>query len=302
MITLKKKILITGITGMLGQAVFRQLNRLNEYQILGITRQSNYKVLGAEILYGDLSSESTFTGISDKSFDAIIHCSAETNVNMCEVDKQEAYNSNVVATQNLLKFLKTEKFIFISTDSIFDGVKGDYMESDSTAPLNYYAKTKLLSEVSIENSIENYYIIRTNIYGFSSHMKNSLFEWGFKELKNGNIVNGYTNMFFNPLYTGQLSEVIENMIIDNLKFGIYNLTSNEYISKYDFLIKLCEYFNFDHSLILPIDYHNNDVLAARAMNTTLCNNKIKYLFKDYDFSINSGFEKLKNDFDLMNIS
>lgn len=291
-----KSVLITGISGMLGMAVYRHLKQLNSYKIYGISRNKNFKLEGAEILIGDLTSKDFLNSIQNQKFNAIIHCSAEVNVNLCEIDKKLAYRSNVYATELIFSLLDSDKYIYISTDAVFDGKVGNYIEDSLVNPLSYYAETKLLGEEVVKNIAINYYIIRTNIYGFNIPMKKSLFEWGYSELKDCNTINGFSNMYFNPMYVGQLAEIIEKIVASNIEYGIYNVATNEKISKYEFLLKIKKEFDFSKQNINRIEFNQNDFVAPRALNTTLDNSKIRIAIKDYDFSIDSGFSMLINDF------
>ena len=204
------------------------------------------------------------------------------------------------ATQNLFSILQSKKYIYISTDSVFDGQKGNYTESSEVHPLNYYAETKLLGENIIKETVDNLYILRTNIYGFSIPMKKSLFEWAYFELNEGNPINGFSNMYFNPMYVGQLAKCIESFISNEIPFGTYNVTTDEKISKYDFLLKIAKEFGFQLNAINEVTFNQNDFVAPRALNTTLDNSKLKSVFKDFDFSIDTGFLMLKNDFSSFN--
>lgn len=291
-----KNVLITGISGMLGMAVYYHFKQLKSYKIFGISRNTDFTLEGAEIIIGDLTSKEFLSSIQNLKFNSIIHCSAEVNVNLCETEKELAYKSNVYATELLFSLLDSDKYIYISTDSVFDGKVGKYSEDSLVNPLSYYAETKFLGEEAVKNNAENYYILRTNIYGFNLPIKKSLFEWGYSELKNGNVINGFSNMFFNPMYVGQLAKIIQKIVESDIEYGIYNVASNEKISKYDFLLKIIEGFDFLNDNLNSIEFNQNDIVAPRALNTTLDNSKIRIAFKDFDFSIDSGFSMLKNDF------
>ena len=291
-----KKILITGITGMLGTAVYSYFLQKEGNKIFGVSRQQNYSLPEVEMLQGDLASNEFINTFKDISFDYIIHCSAEVNVNLCETDREHAYKSNVEAIKNLVSKVNAKKYLYISTDSVFDGQTGNYTEESITNPLNYYAKTKLLGEAAVKEYAENHYILRTNIFGFNNTMKKSLFEWAYTELKEERTINGFNNMYFNPMYVGQLTLFIDKLLASNADFGTYNVGIDEKISKYDFLLKIAQSFNFSQDLVNEMEFNQNEFVAPRALNTTLDNSKAKLLLKDFDFSLNKGFSMLQNDF------
>ncbi|TCN56359.1 SDR family oxidoreductase [Flavobacterium circumlabens] len=292
---MNKNVLITGVSGMLGKSVCRSFLKSEKYHVYGISRKVDYSVSGVTMFYGDLSSADFVNSIDHIFFDAIIHCSAEVNVNLCEKDRDLAYKSNVEATMNVFSILKAKKYIYISTDSVFDGDNGDYLENSKVNPLNYYAETKFLGENAVKECTPSYYILRTNIYGFNKPIKNSLFEWGYSELNKGIELNGFANMFFNPLYVGQLAELIEQIVEKDIEFGVYNTSCDDKISKYDFLQKIAREFGFSSDLIKPVIFKQTDLIAKRALNTTLNNSKIHKAIKTFDFSINKGFSMLKKD-------
>lgn len=292
---MKKNILITGISGMLGKAVYECLSKLENVVLHGVSRQETYSIPEVKMFYGDLSSPDFVKTFSDISFESVIHCSAEVNVNLCETNRNLAYNSNVKATSNVFSLMKSTKFIYISTDAVFDGEEGNYLETSDTSPLNYYAETKILGENEVKNFVDNYYILRTNIYGFNDPMKNSLFEWGYSELINKKSINGFSNMFFNPMYVGQLAKLIERIVIDEIEFGTYNVGVADKISKYDFLSMIASNFSLSSDTLACVEFDQNKVVAKRALNTTLDISKIQSVFKEFDFSINTGFSMLKKD-------
>lgn len=281
---------------MLGMAVYSHFKQLKSYKIFGISRNTDFRLEGAEILTGDLTSKEFINSIRSLKFYSIIHCSAEVNVNLCETDKELAYLSNVFATELLFSLLDSDKYIYISTDSVFDGKVGNYSEDSLVVPLSYYAETKFLGEKAVRNNTINHYILRTNIYGFNTPMKKSLFEWGYSELKQGKNINGFSNMYFNPLYVGQLAMFLEGLISSNIDFGIYNIASDKSISKFDFLLKIAKIFDYAPDSIKAVEFNQSETVAPRALNTTLNNSKIKSVFENFDFSFEKGFSMLKKDF------
>ena len=298
---MKKKILITGISGMLGSAVLRTFQKSNEFDIYGVSRKPSFNINNVEMLYGDLSDFEFISSISvENKFDIIIHCSAEVNVNLCETDHDHAYNSNVVATENIIS-LASKLIIYISTDAVFDGQSGNYNEKDHVNPLNYYAQTKLLGENAIKKSPNDYLILRTNIYGFNQPMKSSLFEWAYRELIDSKKINGFSNMYFNPLYVGQIAQLILEWINLDIKKGIYNIGTNDFVSKHEFLQNIINTFEFNDNQLNNVVFDASQFVAPRALNTTLDITKTKIIFPSFDFSLNSGMLQLKRDLNSENV-
>ncbi len=97
----------------------------------------------------------------DRVYDTLIHCAAYTDVAGAEQNHQACYQVNVAGTENLLRTFKGKKFVYISTDYVFDGSRGNYTENDTPNPVNYYALTKLLGETAVRQH-PNTLIIRTS--------------------------------------------------------------------------------------------------------------------------------------------
>ncbi len=136
------------------------------------------------------------------------------------------------------------------------------------------------------------YVIRTNIVGDNSKSGESLYEFAKRELSNGNAINGFNNMYFNPLSVQHLSLVLLRMLEDKVPFGVYNLGSDMKISKYEFLLEVARMISADASLIKSIDYKPSPGVAKRPINTTLNCSKIKRYIEDLDLSFYTTLELL----------
>lgn len=104
--------------------------------------------------------------VSENKPNLVIHTAAVTNVQHCEENKREAYETNVVGTENLVdacfRFNPKCYFVHASTACVFRGDLGNYTETDLEYPKNYYALTKLLSEYAVKYSGLKHLIVRTN--------------------------------------------------------------------------------------------------------------------------------------------
>ena len=140
------------------------------------------------------------------------------------------------------------KLIHITTDCVYDGTKGNYIENDLHTAKDIYGISKSLGEPAEAT------IIRTSIIGEELTGKKSLIEW-VKSQKNG-IINGYTNHYWNGVTCLTLAKFIKNMIINNNFWkGIKHVYSENKITKYD----LCCYINDIYDLNINIEKYEDSI-------------------------------------------
>jgi len=261
------RLLITGCNGMLGSNIISIVKE--EYEILGIDKDNRNK---GDYKYFDIDItdyEKTREIIRSTNPDCVVHCAALTNVDSCEENYELAEKINCLATKNIVSTLApTKRFVYISTDSVFNGEKGNYLESDESCPLNNYAKTKLEGEKLVEQTMKNYLIIRTNFFGWNKIKGESFAEWIVRSLRDNKTINMFTDVIFSPHYVGTLVKLIEKLLKLDIT-GILNLASHDSISKYEFGVDLAKIFNLKEALIKPISVDSFKFKAKRPKNTSL---------------------------------
>lgn len=292
------KVLITGVSGMLGKDVAKIFLPDKKYEVFGISRHRPTYLPGINFIQLNLTDLDKLREVLTKiEPDVIIHCAAMVNLNECETDYQIAKTINVDVSDILASCCnKKSRLIYISTDSVFNGARGGYLESDKTCPLNNYAKTKKQGEDIVLKNHPNSLVIRTNIFGFHDKSGSSLAEWSIENLSSKKVIDGYENVYFNPIYTMQLARVIKR-IVDKKNFpkGILNVGSSHSINKYKFLIKLAEIFNYDKNLIKKTLMPEKNISVIRPKNTTLNIDKLKKILKQ-EISIENGLKDFKKDY------
>jgi len=299
---MKKTILITGVNGMLGRSILRQMKN-SQTEIYGLGRSENPLDRGlTEYIQGDLTNPNFYDQLKSKiNPDWVIHCAALVNLKTCELDTNKAEAIHVQATRDLVSVFSHSGFIYISTDSVFDGVNGDYTELDQPNPLNHYARTKNLGEQEVINHSGKPYVLRTNIYSNSSPSRGSLFEWAYRELSQGNELTGFTNFVFNPLHVDQVARVVKKICEDKVSTGVYHLGVDESISKFQFLEKIADEFGFDKTLIKSAVADPNSGGIHRPLNTSLNADKIKEIL-GISLKLDEGFENLKESLFISNLN
>jgi len=232
------KIGVTGANGMLGAALIGRLSKV--YKIFATSRSLG--IAGENIKWNcfDLTDAMLLKEwLNQNKLDLVIHCAAIVDVDTCEANIDLATELHVKTTEIIANYLDSTngRLIYISTDSVFDGEKQHaYCESDLVNPLNIYAKTKLMGESSVQ-SMGSGLILRTNIIGWTQKGRTSFAEWMLKSLIDNTPLNLFHDVYFSPLTVDSLSLIIEE-IIENPIFGLYNCTSSDSISKYNFSKKM----------------------------------------------------------------
>jgi dTDP-4-dehydrorhamnose reductase len=267
-----KKILITGSTGMLGSELIKFFLTIGQFDVYSLGRKKiDYLPVEKQLLLNLIDIQNHKDKISSLQFDFIIHTAAITDLNYCEQNPEEAFLINSQITGVLASCFNSEThFIYISTDSVFNGLNFPFKEIDIPDPLNVYSKSKFKGELyARQYSKGRCTIVRTNIYGFNTPVKNSLFEWALKQWNSGNIINGYDDVIFNAVYTHQLAKALHNLVISENYFPILNIGSSEIISKWAFLNKILESTDFDRKLLRKVKSTEFVSKIERPLNTSL---------------------------------
>ena len=286
-------VLVIG-SGFLGGNIVNEF-RNNEIKVIG----TNYNKNSSDEIHFDITNmDSIVSCVKKYSPQVIINCAANVNVDDLENNEKLAFSINAYGAENIARVCKNNKIrlLHISSDAVFDGQKGMYVEEDVTNPVNIYAKSKMLGEKLISKNLENYVIIRTNFYGFHKQDK-FLFNWILSKLKNNETFTGFNDVFFNPLEVTNLSKMIYELSEKNF-CGILHLSSDEIFSKFEFATKISEFFGFDSNLIKKASIDELGLNAKRPKNTTLVNNKAKNLLDTKIQKLDSWLRDIQNKIDV----
>lgn len=258
------KILILGGDGMLGHQLLKFLDPRHDVKVT--LRQD----LGAYTQYGLFNRGNSYDAIDIRSFDRLLEVMADFRpqavINAVGIVKQRrdakesipSLEINALLPHRLAVLCKGigARLIHLSTDCVFSGKKGNYLESDPSDAEDLYGKTKFLGEVHESNCLT----LRTSIIGRELMRNASLFEWFMAQ--NGKI-KGFTKAIYNGFTTIEMSRIIEKMLLEYpLASGVYQVSSDP-ISKYELLNLFREKANKDID-IEPDDFF----ICDRTLNST----------------------------------
>jgi dTDP-4-dehydrorhamnose reductase len=267
------KVVITGSNGLLGQSLLNLLLKEKEkYQVFGFSRGEN-RSGRKDFSYVsiDLTSQKNLKKkIQDIHPDFIINTAAMTLVDVCENQKEacDLLNVSVVKWLSEISDELGVHLIHLSTDFVFDGIKGNYKETDIPNPVSYYGLSKLKSEEVLMNSKINFAILRTIlVYGKVFDMSRSnIVLWVKQMLEAGKEITVVNDQYRMPTYVKDLARACK-IALDKRATGIYHISSKELFSVYEITKQIAEVFQLDKSLIKPISSSSLNQKAKRPPKT-----------------------------------
>ncbi|MEM2121955.1 MAG: sugar nucleotide-binding protein, partial [Candidatus Woesearchaeota archaeon] len=156
------KVLLTGASGFLGTKIYSELISKG-FEVVPLYHEqidiTNYNLLKKFF--------------KRKNPELVIHAAALTNVDYCEENKEECFRVNVIGTEFLQEICYKQKIklVFLSTDFVFDGLRGNYREESIRNPINYYGFSKMIAEDIVKKSDKNLIIRASTIFGYFHNKK-----------------------------------------------------------------------------------------------------------------------------------
>ncbi|MBN1302407.1 MAG: dTDP-4-dehydrorhamnose reductase [Melioribacteraceae bacterium] len=269
---IKKRVCIVGSNGMLGQKLVDYYSKSNNTELLCCSAEESSWIDNVDYMQVDITSKKSVQNSIKKFYpDFIINTAAFTNVDGCESEKELSWKVNVSGVENLIKAGNScdSHIIHLSTDYVFDGKEGPYDETAKPNPISSYGRSKLASENLLRSKYRKATIVRTNVlYGHTKYGRPDFVNWIIDSLKQGKEIRIVTDQINNPTLINDLVQGISK-IIEFGKYGIYNIGGNEFLSRYDFAIRIAEFFDLNESLIREIETKELNQPAARPLKSGL---------------------------------
>ncbi|HEX2984417.1 MAG TPA: dTDP-4-dehydrorhamnose reductase [Ignavibacteriales bacterium] len=270
---IKQRVLIVGSNGMLGQKLCEfYASKPSEIELLAASAEDSSFIPGLEYLKIDLTKrESVKEVVYDFVPDLIVNAAAFTNVDQCETQRELSWKINVKGVEYLAECSRILecRLIHISSDYVFDGKNGPYQETDRPNPISYYGREKLAAENALRISGAIYSIVRTNVlYGPVKNGRADFVRWVYDSLKNAKPIRIVNDQYNNPTFLEDLVQGIHKIYSYN-KDGIYHIGGAEVLHRYDFTLKIADFFQLDKSLITPITTAELNQPAPRPLKSGL---------------------------------
>ncbi len=239
------RVLIVGASGFVGNAL-RAV-----YGADAVGTYYSHPASGLRAL--DVRDPAAVRGLVDELHpEIILHPAAQPHVDWCEDHVQESFDVNVAGTRNVAQAARDAgaRYVFFSSDYVFDGTAGPYREDAPTGPLNVYGRHKLEAERAIAAILPNHLIVRVcGVYGFEAQGKNFVMAL-LARAQRREPMNVPSDQWGTPTYADNLAAAVRELA-DSTPRGIYHLVGPTCLDRVSFARLACDVFGLDAGFLRP---------------------------------------------------
>lgn len=288
------KLLITGGSGFLGWNLARQASEC--YEVFFTYGQHPIRVADCQAYHMNLQDRQHIEEVIEEiEPEVIIHTAALANADLCEKRRPLAYEVNVAATAHLAQCAEDFdcRLLYISTDLVFDGRRGDYAETDLPHPLSYYGESKLRGEEAVRTNHTNYLIIRTALmYGQGNGTHGSFLEWMQHSLQRQEPLSLFTDQYRTPLFVNDAVQALLEIMELPVQNEVYHLGGRQRVNRYEFGETLVKIFGYEPTLLRPVRMQDVSSLAVRGADCSLNSEKIQRFLSFQLSDVTTGLQRL----------
>lgn len=282
-----KRILILGVSGTLGHIMFKTLFSDDRYDVWGtirspdVTRHFNPAMVAKTQIGIDALNLDRITQImADLKPDVVINCIGLVKQHNLSTDPLYVLPINAMLPHRLAHIcaLVGSRLLHFSTDCVFSGKRGDYVESDPQDATDLYGQSKFIGEVNYEHAIT----LRTSFIGHELETSYELLEWF---LRQEGSVRGFTGAIYTGLPTVVLARIVRDIVLPRSDLsGLYHIASTP-ISKFD-LLKIVAKVYQKKIEIVP----DNGISINRSLNASKFRKLTGYVAKPWPSLIEEMYE------------
>jgi len=261
---------------MLGEAVYRHFAAKYRVRATDINARCEWLSVVDVANYADL-----YEDVSNFHADVIINLAAQTDLEYCETNPDQAWRDNALGAENaaLIAEKLSIPIVYVSTAGIFDGSKLEYNDYDEPNPLTVYARSKLHGERFTERTASRYFVLRAGwMMGGGPDLDKKFVNKLYKQILSGNtLLHAVTDKLGTPTYTHNFAQGMERVLMTDY-YGVYNQVCEGRASRFE----VAEYFVAclgltDRIRVEPVtsDYFASEYFAARPASEQLTNFKLK---------------------------
>ncbi len=287
--------LITGASGFLGQYVARHLK--DRHWVCGVYHNHPIALEGCPLVPLDIADEEMVRATFQEFHpDVVVHSAALSDVDRCEGHPDEALRVNEQGTAHVARAAAEvgARLIYISTDLVYDGTKGEYDEGDAARPSIAYGRSKLAGEQRAAEICRDAVILRVAlIYGWGGAARVTFTDSLAERLRAGQEASLFIDQYRSPLFVEHGAEVIGRLIHAPEVQGVFNLGGGERVSRYEFGLKFCEVFDLPKERLKPVAMETFDERARRPRDCSMNSAKISEQLHVRPLTVEEGLQRMK---------
>lgn len=286
------KFLIVGASGLIGGALLNEALR-KKHNALGTSYKQNLS--DPNFTTTDINSDdSVAKTFSQFKPDVVYACAALANVDYCQTHPEESRATNYDGIKRIANFCNefNSRLVFLSTDYVFDGKKGPYTEEATPSPINFYGEHKLLAEQYVKANSKNHLIVRTTITFGNERVEKNFYLVLKSKLSQGQLMKVPTDQFGSPSYNKSIAKALVELGDNDLQ-GVLNISSDSFLSRFEFALLIARIFDLNKDLIVPVTTPELNQAATRPMKAGLKIDKAKSILKTKLMSAEEALLDLK---------
>ena len=272
------RVLITGGSGLLGWWLTRSFVKAGYHVVSTFNTSEPPGLEGVEWKRLDITRpEQVSRIVSESKPDIIIHSAAYTDVDGCEIDRKKALEVNYYGTLWVSRATASRgaRLVYISTDYVFDGLKGEYREGDEPNPINYYGLSKLLGEAASLASKDSLVVRVSGLYGYSPTGKRNFAINAVEKLLSGGVVKAFHDQFLSPTYVPELSDLIVKAVDMQAKSLIH--IAGDRLSRYQQALMIADVLGVPRDRVKPVSMRELNLPAKRPRDSSLNTSRARSL-------------------------
>jgi len=288
-----ERLVVTGCDGFVAGCVVHQARDVGELHAFS---------LGAQLLHREGLTWHTFDLLDADRLcllfrkikpTALIHAAAMADIDFCEANKEIAQRVNVGITEELVRLCREcgTKMILLSTDTVFDGGKGNYTEDDSPHPVNFYAQTKADAERVVAGLERNGVVTRLSLVVGLPMLGagNSFLSRMIAAMQAGREVGFPDNEIRSPLDVITLSRALLELARNDYS-GYLHLAGNDVMSRFEMAQRIADKLGLPRNLVVVKNAGDLPGRAPRPRDVSLCNQKARSILRTPMRGLEAGMD------------
>jgi len=257
----KRKILIVGASGLVGGCLLDYFGT----RAVG-TAHANLSARAGLIHCDVTDAEQAKTVVARSGADVVVHTAAYTHVDGCELNPSLSQAVNVEGTRNVARACREAglRYLFVSTDYVFDGESGPHRIGESLAPLNVYGRHKAEAEQIVCETVDDHAIVRAcNLYGWQPGGRNfvmAVYELGIS----GKPMRVPVDQFGSPTLAEDMTHAVE-VLASCDQTGVFHFAGPDYLDRLEWATKAAEVFGIDAAFLEGVDTSELSQAARRPL-------------------------------------